>query len=31
VTWDSQTRSMYGELINSENSPGLTIENLTER
>ena len=31
VTWDSQTRSMYGELIGSENSPGLIHESLTER
>ena len=31
VTWDSQTRSMYGELLSTENSPGLIIESLTER
>jgi polygalacturonase len=31
VTWDSQTRSMYGELLATENSPGLIIESLTER
>jgi len=30
VTWDSQTRSMYGELLSTENSPGLIIESLTE-
>ena len=31
VTWDSSTRAMYGELMSSENSPGLTFESLSER
>lgn len=31
VTWDESSREKYGELIFSENSPGLNCETLTQR
>jgi hypothetical protein len=31
VTWAESTREMYGDLIASENSPGLVVESLIER